>query len=65
MLSDSLRIFGLNEMSNLERFVRDKGWRRISWTTLFPIWDSKLIALKSVSVENIKDWDVQLEHMYN
>ncbi|KAJ3765733.1 hypothetical protein FB446DRAFT_794767 [Lentinula raphanica] len=66
MVSDNLRGLGLTKNGlQLQRFMRDKGWRLIGWNTLFPIYETKLVALKSVEVVEVKDWDLQLDHMYD
>ncbi|KAJ3717418.1 hypothetical protein C8R42DRAFT_724332 [Lentinula raphanica] len=65
MISDDLHVLGLTEKGpQLQRFVVDKGWMRIGWNTLFPIYETKLVVLKSVEVVDVKDWALQLDHMY-
>ncbi|KAJ3831955.1 hypothetical protein F5878DRAFT_647186 [Lentinula raphanica] len=65
MISGDLRVLGLTEKGpELERFVSNKGWRRIGWNTLFPIHEVKVVVLKSMEVDDVKDWDLQLEHLY-
>jgi hypothetical protein len=48
----------------LDRFIRGKGWRRIGWNTFFPVEQNKLVVLKGGRGEVLRDWDLQLEHMY-
>ncbi|KAJ3752172.1 hypothetical protein EV360DRAFT_89004 [Lentinula raphanica] len=65
MISGDLRNLGLTENGpELERFVADKGWRRIGWSTLFPIYETKIVVLKSVEVDDVKNWELQLYHLY-
>lgn len=63
-IAESLRGLGLTRDIELDRFIRGKGWRRIGWSTFFPIGEKKLVVLKAGRGEVLRDWDMQLEHMY-
>ncbi|KAJ3710095.1 hypothetical protein C8R42DRAFT_648973 [Lentinula raphanica] len=65
MLIPELQDLGLMEGMKLERFIWGKGWRQITWNTIFPVGETRLIVLKLATVKKVQDWDIQLEHLYN
>ncbi|KAJ3764541.1 hypothetical protein FB446DRAFT_796053, partial [Lentinula raphanica] len=64
MVSKVLQRLRLDINSDLDRFIPGRGWTPILMNTLFMVKDGDVVSLKSSTVHEIRDFEIQMAHLY-
>ncbi|KAJ3710999.1 hypothetical protein C8R42DRAFT_648420 [Lentinula raphanica] len=64
MVSKVLRRLQLDINGELDRFIPKRGWTPILMDTLFMVQDGDVVSLKSSAVQEIRDFEIQMAHLY-
>ncbi|KAJ3764994.1 hypothetical protein FB446DRAFT_709826, partial [Lentinula raphanica] len=64
MVPEALRTLQLSNVPSLDRYIPEKGWKRILMNTLFKVSNGDIVSLKPSTVQHVKDFKVHASHLY-